>query len=140
MNAHFEKLKAEARIANFLWESQEHAVSPYDFWYEQDSRKSFLDAKATSGGFERNIHISLPELIAMRDSADPYYIYRLYDVGEHTAKLRISKEMRNIATAVLKVLLTLPEGVSSDGVSISPSILEWENEENLVMPDPVQPA
>ncbi len=127
MNAHFEKLKAEARIANFLWESQEHAVSPYDFWYEQDSRKSFLDAKATSGGFERNIHISLPELIAMRDSA-------------HTAKLRISKEMRNIATAVLKVLLTLPEGVSSDGVSISPSILEWENEQNLVMPDPAQPA
>jgi len=94
-----------------------------------------LDVKATSGGFERNIHISLPELLAMRDSAEPYYIYRVYEVGEGAAKLRISKEMRLIADAILKVLLALPAGVSSDGVSVSPSILSCGAEVNLVMPD-----
>ncbi len=134
MNARFEKLKAEARIASFQWESQENAVSPYDFWYEQDARKSFLDVKATNGGFERNIHISLPELLAMRDFPEPYHIYRIYEVGEDSAKLRISKEMRAFADSVLKVLAGLPNGVNSDGISVSPSMLDFGAEESIVMP------
>ena len=140
VNAYFEKLKTEAQIVGFQWESQDNAVAPYDFWYEKDGRKSLLDVKATSGGFERNIHISLPELLAMRDSGELYYIYRLYEVGERTAKLRISKDVRAMAEAVLKVLVGLPEGVNSDGVSLSPAILEWGKEENLVMPEPVESA
>lgn len=135
VNAHFEKLRAEKRIANFQWESQENAVSPYDFWYTQDARKSFLDVKATSGDFERNIHVSLPELFAMRDLAEPYYIYRVYEVGEGGAKLMISKEMRAFADSVLKVLAGLPKGVNSDGISVSPTMLDFGAEENLVMPD-----
>jgi len=135
VNAHFEKLKSEKRIANFQWESQENAVSPYDFWYEKDARRSFLDVKATSGGFERNIHISLPELFVMRDSPEPYHIYRIYEVGEGNAKLRISKEMRAFADSVLKVLAGLPNGVNSDGISVSPSMLDFGAEENLVVPD-----
>jgi hypothetical protein len=138
VNAHFERLKSEARISAFQWESQDNAVSPYDFWYEEEAHKSFLDVKATSGGFERNIHISFPELQAMRDYAEPYYIYRLYEVGERTAKLRISREMRSIADAVLKILLGLPAGISSDGVSLSPSMLGCGPEVNLVMPEPVE--
>ena len=43
--------------------------------------------------------------------------------------------MRAIADAILKVLLTLPAGASSDGVSVSPSILSCGAEVNLVMPD-----
>jgi hypothetical protein len=97
-----------------------------------------LDVKATSGGFERNVHISLPELLAMRDFKEPYFIYRLYEVGEGTAKLRISQEMRTIAEAILKVLLGLPAGVSSDGVSLSPSMLGCSAEVSLAMPDTVQ--
>lgn len=135
VNAHFEKLRAEKRIVKFQWESQENAVSPYDFWYEQGARKSFLDVKATSGGFERNIHVSLPELFAMRDFREPYYIYRVYEVGEGSAKLRISEEMRAFAESVLKVLAGLPSGVNSDGVSVSPSMLDFGAEESLVMPD-----
>ena len=135
VNAHLERLRVEARIANFHWESQENAVSPYDFWYEQDARRSFLDVKATSGGFERNVHISFPELLAMRDSPESYYIYRVYEVGEGVAKLRISKEMRTFADSVLKVLSRLPNGVNSDGISVSPSALDFGAEESLVMPD-----
>lgn len=138
VNAHFESLKAESRIGNFQWESQDNAVSPYDFWYEQDGRKAFLDVKATSGGFERNVHVSLPELLAMRDSKEPYFIYRVYEVGEGSAKLRISQEMRTIADTILKVLLGLPAGVSSDGVSVSPSMLGCGAEANLTMPDAVE--
>lgn len=139
VNAHFEESKAKGRIANFQWESQENAVSPYDFWYEQDAHKSLLDVKATSGGFERIIHISLPELFAMRDSPERYYIYRVYEVGEGGAKLRISKEMRGFADSVLKVLAKLPSGVNSDGISLSPSMLDFGAEEGLVMPDDNEP-
>jgi len=138
VNAHFESLKSEARIVNFQWESQDNAVSPYDFWYEQDGRKAFLDIKATSGGFERNVHVSLPELLAMRDSKEPYFIYRVYEVGEGTAKLRVSQEMRGIADAILKILLSLAAGVSSDGISLSPSMLECGAEVNITMPDVVE--
>jgi hypothetical protein len=133
-------LKTEGQIVSFQWESQDNAVAPYDFWYEKGHRKSLLDVKATSGGFERNIHISVPELLTMRDSGEPYYIYRLYEVGERTAKLRISKDVKGMAEAVLKVLDGLPKGVNSDGVSLSPAILDWGKEENLVMPEPVESA
>jgi len=71
----------------------------------------------------------------MRDSPEPYHIYRIYEVGEGNAKLRISKEMRAFADSVLKVLAGLPNGVNSDGISVSPSMLDFGAEENLVMPD-----
>lgn len=138
VNAYFDKLKTEGQIVSFQWESQDNAVAPYDFWYEKEHRKSLLDVKATSGGFERNIHISVPELLTMRDSREPYYIYRLYEVGERTAKLRISKDVKGIAEAVLKVVDGLPRGVNSDGVSLSPAILEWGKEESLIMPEPAE--
>lgn len=140
INAYFEKLKSGSRVTNFQWESQDNAVSPYDFWYEKDGSKSLLDVKATSGDFERNIHVSLPELLTMRDSLEPYYVYRVYEVEEGTAKLRISKEMRSVADSILKVLLGLPAGVSSDGVSIAPSSLAFGAEIELVMPDPSEPV
>jgi len=138
VNSHFEGLKSEGKVSNFQWESQDNAVSPYDFWYERDGRKFLLDVKATSGGFERSIHISLPELQVMRDSAEPYYVYRVYEVEDGMAKLRISGEMRPIAEAILKILLSLPEGVGSDGVSVSPLILGCGAQIALAMPDPVE--
>jgi hypothetical protein len=97
-----------------------------------------LDVKATSGGFERNVHVSLPELLAMRDSKEPYFIYRVYEIGDGTAKLRVSQEMRSIADAILKVLISLPAGVSSDGVSLSPSMLECGAEVNITMAEAVE--
>jgi uncharacterized protein DUF3883 len=140
VNSYFQKLKSEAQITNSQWESQDNAVSPFDFYYEQGGSKSLLDVKATNGDFERNIHISLPELQVMRDSAKPYYIYRVYEIVEGTAKLRISKPMRTVAGAVLEVLLRLPAGINSDGVSVSPSTLDFGAEVNLLMPDAVEQA
>ena len=135
VNAYLERLRSETKLTSFQWESQDNAVSPYDFWYEEQGRRSFLDVKATSGDFERNIHVSLPELQVMRDATESYYIYRVYGIGEATAKLRISQEMRAVADSILKILLALPEGVSSDGVSISPSSLKFGSEIALVMLD-----
>jgi hypothetical protein len=137
VNAHFERLKAENQITNFQWESQNNAVAPYDFWYEHEGRRTLLDVKATSGGFERNVHISIPELEVMRSSAEPYYIYRVYEMTGDGAKLRISQEMRGFAERILKALEGLPAGVSSDGVSLSPSLLACGASADLLMPDAV---
>ena len=137
VNAHFERLKTENRILNFQWESQENAVAPYDFWFEHEGRRTLLDVKATSGGFERNIHISIPELEVMRSAIQPYHIYRVYEMGEQAAKLRISGEMRAFAERILRALEGLPAGVSSDGVSLSPSLLGCGASVDLLMPDNV---
>jgi hypothetical protein len=137
VNAHLENLRSTGKLSGFQWESQDNAVSPFDFWREDAGKRSFLDVKATSGGFERTIHISLPELEMMADSSEPYYIYRVYEVEERAAKLRISGEMRDLARKVLEVLRGLPSGIYSDGISLSPEILDCGDEITLTMPDTV---
>jgi hypothetical protein len=133
VNAYLETLKSRAQLTSFQWESQDNAVSPFDFWYEESGRRSLLDVKCTGGDFDRNIHISLPELLMMRDSKEPYYIYRVYGINAGRATLRISDEMHTVARAVLDVLLVLPDGVSSDGVSVAPSFLKFGSEISLTM-------
>jgi len=137
VNARMERLVASNEVAKFRWESQDNAAAPYDFWYEKNGKPAFLDVKATSGQFERTIHVSLPELLAMHDCGAPYYIYRLYEVEERTAKMRISEETKSIAESILNALAALPAGVTSDGVSISPKLIRWGAEEVLTMPDPI---
>jgi hypothetical protein len=126
VNAHFEREKIEGRITNFGWEAIDNAVAPFDFWCEQAGFRTFVDVKATSGEFERNIHVSLPELRHMRDSKEQYFIYRIYEIVDNTAKLRRSAPTRELASSVLKALEALPQGVTADGVSFSPRILQFE--------------
>lgn len=126
VNAHFEREKMEGRIASFGWESIDNAVAPFDFWCEQAGLRTLVDVKATSGEFERNIHVSLPELRLMRDSKEQYFIYRIYEIVGNTAKLRRSAPTRELASSVLKVLERLPQGIAADGISFSPGILQFE--------------
>jgi hypothetical protein len=133
VNAHFERERTEGKISSFGWESIDNAVAPFDFWCEQAGLRMLIDVKATSGEFERNIHVSLPELRLMRDSAEQYVIYRIYEIVGNTAKLRKSEPVRNLASSVLKGLEALPKGVTSDGVSFSPEILQFGAETDVTL-------
>ncbi len=57
-------------------------------------------------GVSNALFIYLPELFAMRDFSEPYYIYRVYEIGEGGAKFRASKEMWGFADSVLKAIST----------------------------------
>lgn len=125
VNAHFEQEKSSGRISDYAWVSLENAISPFDFWCEQEATRTLIDVKATSGEFERNVHVSLAELEVMRESRETYAIYRVYEIIGNTAKLRISTATRPLAAEVLKVLERLGRGISVDGISFSPTILDF---------------
>ncbi len=133
VNAYFEQAKKEGRIVDFGWVSMDNAISPFDFWYDEEAARIFVDVKSTSGEFERNIHVSLPELQVMRDSKEQYVIYRIYEIVGNTAKLRKSGPTRTLASSILKTLEGLPRGINADGISFSPKILEFDSEINITL-------
>jgi hypothetical protein len=141
VQVYLDELKSGGTIREYHWASQDNAVSPFDFWVENPDSRILLDVKATTGRFERNLHISVPELEAMMNEPAAYVIYRVYEMSDGSAKLRISEGMKEFARMILAVLRKLPDGVQSDGVSVTPSTFRFGAEIPLSLPDnAAQPA
>jgi hypothetical protein len=117
--------KASGLITDFRWLADENAISPYDFEIITDSGKRFLEVKATEGSFDNPIHVSYNELLQMRE-ATPYDLYRVYGVQETQAKLRIARDTRALSERVLTILEQMPDGVRSDSISVTPSVLNFD--------------
>jgi uncharacterized protein DUF3883 len=118
VSIHLARLQAGGEIAGFEWTSLKNAVSPYDFRVTLNSGEIInIDAKTTLGGFESRIHISLSELYQMKDGAERYDIYRVFNVGEDSAQLRIAQDVRSFAESVMSVLASMPAGITADSVS-----------------------
>jgi hypothetical protein len=112
-------------ISGFDWISDANAISPYDFLVTQiNGQQRRIDVKTTSYDFDRPLHISMNELLAMAEGP-PYSIYRVYELDAATAKLRIALAAEPLAASVLEGFKLLPAGVTPDGVSVSPSILTF---------------
>ena len=73
------------------------------------------------------MYISAGQLIEMQ-AAEPYSLYRVYALDEHTAKLRIAKDLKPFADSVLQQLNARPEGVTADGISVRPDVLTFGEE------------
>lgn len=131
VNLHLGRLEVEGDIDGFEWVSDKNAIAPYDFriWLndEEESPAILLDAKSTEGEFDRTIHISLSELRTMAIADERYDIYRVYEIGETTAKLRVAQDMRLFAAGILSVLKALPEGILADGISVKPDLLPFQD-------------
>lgn len=129
LSLYLHRLQAEGHIRNFEWVSDDNAVSPFDFRLETDENDVLthvlVDAKSTRGPFERTIHISFSELRQMATVAERYDLYRIFDISEETAHLRIARDMRNFAKQVLNIMENLPSGVTADGISVNPSALSF---------------
>lgn len=129
VNSWLSKQVSERRVPDFQWEAKRNAVAPYDFIIFDNGKKILkIDVKTTSGNFLNNIHVSISELYEMSEGGVPYKIYRLYHLSDNKAKLRISCDMKKIAADILSHLSALPYGVAADGVTISPKIIDFENE------------
>ena len=126
VQAHLEQAVDAGSLASFVWVADQNAVAPFDFeLVALSGAREHVDVKATSGGFERTLHVSLAELHAMADTDTPYRLYRLCDMDENSATLRISEPMAAFALSVLASLSALPLGVSPDGFSLDPTRLSF---------------
>jgi hypothetical protein len=136
VNAHLQELKDRGQIRDFQWVSAENAVAPHDFLINLANGTScFVEVKSTAGEFDRPIHISSSELAAMRDDPARHDIYRVYEIQESMAKLRIAEGVGPFASEVLQVFSALPGGVTPDSVSVDPSILNFSPSLELQMPE-----
>lgn len=119
-------LRTQGLIHDFEWVSSENAIAPYDFQItEKDGTKRKLDVKSTMSDFSTRLHISRAELITMAESTDSYDLYRVYDLGDESGKLRIACDMKAFAKEILDKLQTLPTGVKIDSISCQPEQLEF---------------
>jgi hypothetical protein len=116
--------QADGVITSYQWSSNENAVEAYDFLINE---YQYIDVKTTIGLFEQKIHISINELLHMRDAAD-YRIYRVYAVEGKVAKMRISENVRDFAEKVLRCIDPVIDGVRVDNISVSPSVLVFSDE------------
>lgn len=141
VQVYLDELKNRGTIREYQWVSQDNAVSPFDFLVENPDSKVLLDVKATTGRFERNLHVSVPELETMLTEPTVYVLYRVYEMSDGLAKLRISESMKEFARTILAVLRELPNDVQSDGISVNPSAIRFGPEIPLSLPEnAVQPA
>lgn len=124
---YLQEQQSKNHIDAYKWSSSTNAVEAFDFIIGENE---YLDVKSTTGGFSQKIHVSINELLHMRDLPS-YKIYRIYAIDKQKAKLRISTDMRQFALSVLEKIDPLILGVRVDTVSISPDVLMFGEEIDL---------
>jgi hypothetical protein len=135
VNSYLTKRKAGGAIENFGWTSRENATSPYDFWYSIRGQRILLDSKATELSFESSLHVSLSELRQMGYGSERYDLYRVFEMSETTAKLKVSEDLGQWARSIIEVLENLPSGVLAESVTVSPLSLPFGPEVEIRIPD-----
>jgi len=129
LNAWLDRQQQARRIQAFEWTSSTNAVAPYDFRITDSANVvRVIDAKSTIGGFGNPIHLSLMELRVAVRGPEPYDIFRLYEVTEDGAKMRIARDIGPSLRDILTALLAVPDGVSVDSISILPDVLDFSQE------------
>lgn len=127
VNDYLASLKTQGAIRDFEWTSEQNAISPYDFTlYDNEGSIILIEVKSTSNAFTSRFHVSYNELLQMNDNTHQYDIYRVYNIEEQGAQLRIARNVANIAHQIIQVVSSLPAGVSPDSFSILPTTLPFE--------------
>lgn len=129
VNSYLVQLRNLGELAEVEWISQNNAVAPFDFRIRTLRGEVILiDAKATTGEFDRPIHISLNELLQIANGTERYDIYRVYAATLADGLLRVSSDVRGIGQEILRALSGLPDGVVADSISLQPSRLPFSRE------------
>lgn len=131
----FELGKFDGTYTDYVWVADDNAVSPFDFTViATDQPLTKVEVKSTNGDFNQVLHFSIAQLLEMRDGAAPYHVYRVYELDELTAKLRIASDLRPFAEQVLSRFDRLPTGVTVDGISVRPDSLPFGAETVIELP------
>jgi len=126
VNEYLARRKADGEIEEADWVSQRNAIAPYDFKVRVKGGAEILaDVKSTEGDFDRPLHVSLNELKQMALGTLRYDLYRVYELSDVSAQLRIVEDVGDFGKAVLDSLKNLPKGVVPDGFSFPPRLLRF---------------
>ncbi|PPQ43660.1 DUF3883 domain-containing protein [Rhodopseudomonas palustris] len=122
--------KSAGTLNTIEWSSHTNAIAPYDFSVTDAAGSAIvIDAKSTAGSFDRKLHISYAELLEAANRPR-YDIWRIYDITDEGAKVRIAENVGSFAKTIISSL-TLPDGVTADSFSISPTKLSWGVEQQI---------
>ncbi|WP_159012402.1 DUF3883 domain-containing protein [Bradyrhizobium sp. S69] len=122
------------RIQSYKWVAEENAINPWDFEIEDSAGEMRrVEVKTTRAGFERPIQISQAELeFAAEPSAPPTDLYRLFDYTDGSAKLSISRDIREAAKQILAVVQPLSPQVRPDAYTVAVSLFStWSVAEQI---------
>lgn len=123
-------------LASHTWVSQENAISPNDFMLTMNSGEiRHADAKSTSGDFGAPIYLSMAEIRHAVNSDVPYDIYRLYNVKEFGAQVRIALNIKARLIPLLGSLAGVPEGVRIDSLSFTPDFFDFSSDVKIIVGD-----
>ncbi|WP_298236586.1 DUF3883 domain-containing protein [uncultured Azohydromonas sp.] len=126
LNGYFESLYRFPGSGEYEWVSRANAISPFDFRFSHGTHaERHIDAKSTSGPFERPIYMSVAEIRHAVHSGIPYDIYRLFHVTEDAAVFRIARDVGPKLAEILDALVHLPTGASVESLSFDPSFFEF---------------
>jgi hypothetical protein len=125
INGFLQRKVDSGQYESFEWASSTNAVSPFDFLVRDGvAAPEHVEVKSTSGQFERPMHVSLSEIQEMAER-ERYTLYRIYNLTEIGADLRIALNLRAFGQSILDALRYLPAGVSADGVTVTPDVLSF---------------
>jgi hypothetical protein len=134
--AYLTSLKANGSVEDITWVADINAVAPYDFLVTLIGGDEIaLDVKSTAGEFDRPIHVSANELAEMTNATRRYDLYRVFEITENTARLRVAQSVSSFAGTVLESLAALPEGIQIDSISVELATLQFGNSIDLTMPE-----
>lgn len=95
---YFDKLKFEGKIKTYNWANENsESGNPYDFYYQDlADNVIYLDVKTTKFDFEQKIIYSDKEIdFAVTRPTGCYNIYRVYNLADSGADLRICRNCSN---------------------------------------------
>ena len=131
LNEFFLRSLKEASFS-YEWCSKVNAISPFDFKIFSAEGSRYADAKSTSGKFDAPIFLSLAEIRFAIRSDEPYDIYRLYNVTDNNAELRVARDVKNSLKKILPVIDNLDPKVKVENFSFQPSFFDFEEEIVLI--------
>lgn len=114
-------------LDSHTWTSQENAISPFDFLLRmKDGGIRHVDAKSTAAKFETPLYLSTAEIRHALSSDVPYDIFRLYEVNESGANLRIARDIKKSLSSLQRALAELPKGVRVDSLAFEPKFFDFD--------------
>ncbi len=116
-----------SHLESHNWTSQENAISPFDFLVRMtDGQIRHLDAKSTAAKFETPLYLSTAEIRHALSSDVPYDIFRLYEVNDDGANIRIARDIKKNLVELQIALQALPKGVRVDSLAFEPKFFNFE--------------
>lgn len=112
-------LKSKNQIFNFTWYNQSRETGlPYDFTIQDNTQNIIhIDAKSTSYQFEQPMIFSSQEIEFIKDIPN-YNIYRVFDIGNKSPKLRICEQSKNLANLITPYIEDFDSKLKSQDIQL----------------------